>query len=48
MSIAPGSSYSPGGNSTGGDLIPVVAASQTLSGYSPASFNVLIQQQLVL
>lgn len=46
MSVAPGSSYSPAGNSTGGALIPVVAARQTLKGYSPASFNVLIQHQV--
>ena len=43
---APSSSPTPGGNSTGDDLIPVVTASQTLSGYSPASFNVLVQQQV--
>lgn len=46
VSVAPGTSYSPGGNFTGGALIPVVAARQTLKGYSPASFNVLIQQQV--
>ena len=48
MSVAPGSSYSPDDSSTGtaGALIPVVAARQTLKGYSPASFNVLIQHQV--
>ncbi len=44
--VVPSSSPSPGSNSTEGDLIPVVTARQTLSGYSPASFNLLVQQQV--
>ncbi|DBA82155.1 TPA: hypothetical protein ACH3X1_007142 [Trebouxia sp. C0004] len=43
--VVPSSSPSPGSNITEGDLIPVVTSRQTLSGYSPASFNLLVQQQ---